>query len=40
VAPPLEPGIDATTANLVTLDPTAGVSVERVPLAKYDGPVR
>lgn len=37
---PAEPGIDAGTANLVTLHPQHGVSVERVPLAKYDGPVR
>jgi len=37
---PAEPGIDAGTANLVTLDPRAGVSVERVALARYDGPVR
>lgn len=37
---PAEPGIDAGTANLVTLHPHAGVSVQRVPLAAYDGPVR
>lgn len=37
---PAEPGIEASTANLVTLDPRTGVNVERVPLASYNGPVR
>jgi DNA repair exonuclease SbcCD nuclease subunit len=37
---PAEPGMTAQTANLVTLDPRAGVSVERILLPAYDGPMR
>jgi DNA repair protein SbcD/Mre11 len=37
---PAEPGIDAGTANLVTLDPAAGVSVERMRLVAYEGLAR
>nr|ART36874.1 D185 [uncultured bacterium] len=35
---PAEPGMKNASANLVTFDPTQGVSIERVPLPPYEGP--
>jgi predicted phosphodiesterase len=37
---PAEPGMPNQSANLITLDPLHGISVDRVPLPVYDGPMR
>ena len=37
---PAEPGMAEASANLVTLDPHSGITVERIPLPKYEGPMR